>query len=59
MEFTLHMNSKPMTPVQRDNEMLKAARWTWANGRYTHPESSMPFVNRRVAISLARRGVRN
>jgi len=47
------------TPVQRDNEMLKAARWTWSNGRYTHPESSLPFVNRRVAISLARRGVRN
>jgi len=54
VEFTLHMNSKPMTPTQRDNETLKAAGWTWSNGRYVRAGLSLNWVNRRVALVLTR-----
>jgi hypothetical protein len=48
------MNSKPMTPTQRDNETLKAAGWTWSNGRYVRAGLSLNWVNRRVALVLTR-----
>jgi len=48
------MQNKPMTPTQRDNETLKAAGWTWSNGRYVRPGLSLNWVNRRVALVLTR-----
>ena len=50
--------SKTKTPTQRDNEILKAAGWTWANGKYNNPTCSVPDANRRVALVLARRSAR-
>jgi hypothetical protein len=44
----------PMTPTQRDNETLKAAGWTWRNGRYSRAGLSLSWVNRRVALVLTR-----
>jgi len=54
MRFAVGMQNKPMTPTQRDNETLKAAGWTWSNGRYVRPGLSLNWVNRRVALVLTR-----